>query len=213
MCARWAASAAAAPSVATTVWPSRSDAWSAPTLAAKFSTADCARERDQVDLPIEQLAIDVDVVVGVADHLGAVRAQQVGEVVRLVLGVHHQRAAAEQRARIEPAQVIAEVHHLADDQQRRLGDRLFLQLFGELLQRAGDGALRRQRALHDDRRRFVRRSAVLDQRLQHLRQLLRARVTGDRAVELRQAVPVAPCAFSRPSSSWPRTNVTVSPPP
>jgi hypothetical protein len=35
--------------------------------------------------------------VGVEDHLGALRAQQIGEIVGLILRVHHQRAAAEQR--------------------------------------------------------------------------------------------------------------------
>ena len=58
--------------------------------------------------------------------LGAVRLEQVGEVVRLFLRMHHQRAAPEERARIEPAQVLAEVDDLADDQQRRAADRLLL---------------------------------------------------------------------------------------
>ena len=109
----------------------------------------------------------------------------------MFLRMHHEGEPAEQRPRIEPAQVIAEVDHHADNQEAS-ADRPFLQLLFERAQCSGDGALRGERALQDDRRRLVRRSSVIDERPQHLRQLLRPGIRHDRAVQCRQRRPVDP---------------------
>ena len=73
---------------------------------------------------------------------------------------------------------------MAAQRRRMLHHRL------DLAQRAGDGSLRRQRAVVDQRGRLVVRPAVRDQRAQDVRELARAGVADDRAVETRQAVPV-----------------------
>jgi hypothetical protein len=87
--------------------------------------------------------------VAVEDHLGALRAEEIGEIVRLFLRVHHEGEAAKQRPRIEPAQVIAEVDDLADNEQAG-ADRMLLDLIEQRAQRSRDGALRRERTLKDD---------------------------------------------------------------
>ena len=189
MLARAAASAAAAPWIATTVCAQQVRRLVGAEVRGEAQHRRGAGKGHEIDPAIEQLPVDVDVRIAVVDDFGAVRAQQVGEIVGLLVGVHHQRAAPEQRPRIEPAQVLAEIDHPADDQQAG-ADRLFLQLRGQRAKRAGDGALRRQRALQDDGGGLVRRSSVIDQRPQHLGQLLRPGVRDDRAVQLGERGPV-----------------------
>ena len=91
----------------------------------------------------------------VDQYFGAVLLQEHGHVVRLLVGVHDQRPTTEKRTRVEPAQVLAEIDDAPDDQQRG-ADRLLFDRAREFRQRARDGALRRERALKDDRRRLVR---------------------------------------------------------
>ena len=79
-------------------------------------------------------------------------------------------------------------HDTSDDENRRL--RAQVLHLGELLQRAVGRALRRERAVVDDRRRFVRVEAVREQRFQDLVKLPRSGVADERAAEPREARPV-----------------------
>ena len=151
--------------------------------------------------------VDVDVRVAVEDHLGALRAEQIREIVGLFLRVHHERAAAEQRPRIEPAQVIAEVDDLADDQEAG-ADRLSpsscstSELSVPVMVRCDESV-----PLQDDRRRLVRRSSVLDERVSIFGSCCGPAYDTIVPSSVASAVQSI-LAFSRPSSSWPRTNVT-----
>ena len=53
------------------------------------------------------------------DGLGAVRFEQIDELARLLARTRHQHAAAEERPRVEPAQVIAQADDVADDEHGR----------------------------------------------------------------------------------------------
>src|SRR5512138_51058 len=89
-----------------------------------------------------------------------------------------------------PAELLAQLDDVADDDE---GGRLEAGLLGQRRQRvevAGDDALRRQRAVLDDRRRRVGREAVLDQRFAQERQALQAHVDDDRLVAAGDALPV-----------------------
>ena len=86
--------------------------------------------------------------------------------------------------------MFAERRDAADDQHRRATRRLFLHRVGQFCQRAGQRPLRRQRAVVDDRRRFFGWTSVRDERFHDVRELLRSRVTDERAVETREARPV-----------------------
>ena len=123
-------------------------------------------------------------------------------------------ALAEQRPRVEPAQVLAQ----GDQTRRRPESPGGARSSGRprcSSRRACQPArlLRRQRAVVDDRGRVLRGSAVRDQRVQHLGELLRSGVADERAIEARQAASSPPTAATLPSSSWPRMKVSVSPPP
>jgi hypothetical protein len=146
------------------------------------------------------------------DRLGAHLLEALDELDRLFARPRHEHALAEQRTRIEPAQMIAQRDNASDDENG--GPPVFglLRDVDELVDRAGDRFLRRQRAVVDDRRRILTRPAVRQQRREDDRQLLRPGVAHDRAVEPREAVPVhrgACLALVFVS----RTNVSVSPPP
>ena len=58
------------------------------------------------------------------DRFGAQHRQPVDHLGRLIARPRHEHALAEQRPRVEPAQVIAEADHAADDENRRPAPRL-----------------------------------------------------------------------------------------
>ena len=97
------------------------------------------------------------------DRIGAHRLEAHHEIARLLLGPRHEDALAEERPRVEPAQMIAQRHDAADDEHRRPAIVGSLHDLGDLLERAGARLLRRQRAVVHDRGRFVRRASVRDQ--------------------------------------------------
>ena len=92
------------------------------------------------------------------DRLGAERFEQVDELARLLARSRDDDLLAEERPLVEPSQVLAQADHASDDENRRL--RAQVLHLGELLQRAVGRALRRERAVVDDRRRLVRVEAV-----------------------------------------------------
>jgi hypothetical protein len=86
--------------------------------------------------------------------------------------------------------VLAQCRDSADDEDRGAAIGRLFDGRDQLFDRAGDRLLRRQRPVVDDGRRIFRRAAVRDERRQHLRQLLRAGVADDGAVEVRETRPV-----------------------
>ena len=91
--------------------------------------------------------------------------------------------------------MIAEIDDAPDDEKSG-AERCLLGGSGEFLQRAGDGALRRQCAFGDDGCRIVGVASVLDERVQHARQLLGPGVRDDRAIQLRERGPVNACLLA-----------------
>jgi hypothetical protein len=89
-----------------------------------------------------------------------------------------------------PAQVFAQRHDPTDHQHGGAPIGALLDQLRDLAERAGDGLLRRERAVVDHRCGVFRRPSVREQRPQHPRQLLRPGVADQRAVEMRQAGPV-----------------------
>ena len=81
---------------------------------------------------------------------------------------------AEQRKVFKPVQFPAQLHHVADDGQRRRGDFFLRREFCDRLESAGNGFLFSERApLNDGDRRF-RRHSVCDERFRPVRQIFRA---------------------------------------
>ena len=58
------------------------------------------------------------------DGFGAEHRQPIDHLGRLIARPRHEHARAEQRTRVEPAQVIAEADHAPDDENRRPAPRL-----------------------------------------------------------------------------------------
>ena len=58
------------------------------------------------------------------NRLRAERAEAIHQLRRLLARARHEHAAAEERARVEPAQVLAEPDDVADDEHRRLAARV-----------------------------------------------------------------------------------------
>ena len=98
MLAREAASAAASPWTATTVCASRSGGLIGAEVGGEVEHRRRARERDEIDLAIEQQPVDVDARVDVEDDLGALRSREIREIVGVFLRMHHEGEAAEQQA-------------------------------------------------------------------------------------------------------------------
>ena len=124
------------------------------------------------------------------DRLCAHRLQSFDQLGGLIARPRHENPLAEERSGVEPAQVLAERHDAADDENRRtpIG-----RVFGdarELVERSDERFLRRQRAVVHECRRLVRRAAVRDERAQDARELLRADVADDGAVQFREVRPV-----------------------
>ena len=124
------------------------------------------------------------------DGLRAERLEQVGELGGRFPRTGDENALAEQRPRVEPAQVLAQRGDPSDHQNGRTPIARLLHLVRQFSQRPDRRLLCRQGAVVDQRGRVVRRPAVRDERVQHLRQLIRARIADDGAVEAREARPV-----------------------
>ena len=147
------------------------------------------------------------------DRLGPERREQVRRAPRLFSrGVTRTRC-AEQRPRVEPAQVFPQPGHPADDEDGRpRGARSFSSVARSSAMRARASSLRRQRAVIDERRLAVGASRARLQRLEDPRQLLRPGVADDRPVEGARLPPVD--VGRRPALVLEAaTNVMVSPPP
>ena len=148
------------------------------------STALRAREDDPVELRHPRArVVERAIVVGRhdADHrrfdgVGAHRLERVDELARLFARPRHENAFAEQRTRVEPAQMLAQRRHAPDDQNRRPPIApIAWRAASSLLDRAGDRFLRRQRAVVDDRRRVVRPAGRARGARQHVRATAAAR--------------------------------------
>ncbi len=124
------------------------------------------------------------------DRVGTHRLEPFDEPTRLLARPSHENALAEQRARVEPPQVFAQRGHATHHENRRPPLLRFLHRCQQLVNRADDRDLGGERAVIHNRRRVLARPAVRDQRSQHLRKLLRAGVTDDGAVEVREACPI-----------------------
>ena len=122
------------------------------------------------------------------DGLRAERLEQVHQLAGLLARPRHDDALAEERPLVEPAQVLPERGHAAHHENRGLV--LQALRFRQLLQRAVNRVLRRQRPVVHDGGRLVLREAVREQRLQDFRQLLRAGVADHRAAQHGQRLPV-----------------------
>lgn len=122
------------------------------------------------------------------DGLRAKRLQKIHQLAGLLARSRHDDALAEERPLVEPAQVLPECGHAADDENR--GRVLKSLRFRQLLQRPVDGVLRGQRPVVDDGRGLVFRKAVGEERLENFRQLLRAGVADHRAAQHGQRLPV-----------------------
>ena len=126
------------------------------------------------------------------DRLGAQRLEPLDELGRLLARPRHQDALAEERPRVEPAQVLA--------QRRRRGRRRGSPGAGRSIARRVARSsssvptmrlLRRQRAVVDDARPSPRAGRPCETSdVEDVRQLIGTGVADDRAVELRQARPV-----------------------
>jgi hypothetical protein len=124
------------------------------------------------------------------DRVRAHRFEPVDEVAALILGPRHEDPFSKQRPRIEPAQVLAQRDDASHDGDRRPAIGPLPGDLRHLPQCAGDRLLCRTGAVVDHRRRIVRRSSVCEQRVQHVRQLLRAGVADERAVDPCEARPI-----------------------
>ncbi len=124
------------------------------------------------------------------DGLGAQSLERLHELRRLTAWTCDQNALAEQRTRIEPAQVLAERRDAADDQDGGAPVARLLHHPLDLLERTDRRLLGRQGAVVDERGRIVLRPAVREKCAQHVGQLIGTGVAHDRAVEPRQAGPV-----------------------
>ena len=111
------------------------------------------------------------------------------QLARLLAGPRDDDAAAEERAGVEPAQVLAEAGDRADDQQRRAPlDRAVR----DLADRALDGLLRGRGRVVDEHRRLFGRAAVRDQRSSDRANLPRRGEADQRAPDRREMLPVDP---------------------
>ena len=126
------------------------------------------------------------------DRLGAQRFEPVDELGRLLARPRDQDALAEQRPRVEPAQVLAQRGDAADDEDRRAAGRSTASTRSrDLLERAGDRLLRRQRAVVDERRRNRPAAGrARGARCSMCGSCCGPGVADDRAVEPREARPV-----------------------
>ncbi len=91
---------------------------------------------------------------------GAFRFEKLHELARLIARSGHEHAAAEERPGVKPAEMLAQRHDRADDQQCGAGRRLLMDSSGEFLQRTSNGLLGQQRSVGDDGRGLGRRTAV-----------------------------------------------------
>ena len=72
-----------------------------------------------------------------------------------IFRARHEDTSSGQRARVEPSQVLAERHHLADDEHTRHRDGIVTKHVRKLLQRSGLRLLIEQGPVAHDRRRFI----------------------------------------------------------
>ena len=108
----------------------------------------------------------------------------------LPLRPRHEHPLPEQRARVEPAQVLAESDDGADDQDTRAAALRVPHDGLDLLQRAVDGALGGQGAVEDERSRFIGRPAVGQQLVDDDLELRASTVADDGARQGLDRLPV-----------------------
>ena len=94
------------------------------------------------------------------NRLGAPFLEHLDELARLLERPGDDDALAEERPFVEPAQMLAQPGDGADDEQRRLA---LAGAGADVAERALDRLLRRQRAVVDERRAFLRRAPVREE--------------------------------------------------
>ncbi len=127
---------------------------------------------------------------GRLDHLGAERAQPLGEPARLGARPRDRHHLPVQRAPLEPRERLAQPRHRPHERDRRRPHARLGHPLGDLGERAGHRALPRQRAARHDRGGLSPGRPAADQALGDQRQVLDAHVEDERAREARQRVPV-----------------------